>query len=184
MALRLFALQLPVRISRRSTAGSSAQLPKRGDVVVFRHPTENADFIKRVIGLPGDTVEVRGGVLILNGKPVTRQALPPFAMPISDNSPCKVVAAERRRSSPTRSAATATASIPAYRETLPGGPSYTVLDQVDNGRGRRFPGRHGARRPRLPDGRQSRRQPRQPLLRRPKAASAWCRSKISSAARR
>src|SRR4249919_1116232 len=42
-------------------------LPSRGDVVVFRHPVENADLIKRVIGLPGDTVEVRGGEVILNG---------------------------------------------------------------------------------------------------------------------
>src|SRR5207248_7490864 len=38
-----------------------AHLPHRGDVVVFRHPTEDADLIKRVIALPGDTIELRGG---------------------------------------------------------------------------------------------------------------------------
>ena len=42
-----------------STDAIFEHLPKRGDVVVFRHPTEDADFVKRVIGLPGDTIEVQ-----------------------------------------------------------------------------------------------------------------------------
>ena len=44
----------------------------RGDIVVFKHPQNGSTMIKRVIGLPGDDVEVRTGQLYLNGAPVTR----------------------------------------------------------------------------------------------------------------
>jgi len=103
--------------------------PHRGDVVVFRHPSEDEDLIKRVIGLPGDIVEVRGGWLILNRHPVRRDEQPPYAMPVSANSPCRVVP-------PATPMVAAIGNqpfcmYPAYRETLPGGPSFTVLDQVD-----------------------------------------------------
>ena len=41
--------------------------PERGDVVVFRHPVNGTDFIKRLIGLPGDTIQMKNGVLFING---------------------------------------------------------------------------------------------------------------------
>ena len=107
----------PFQLSAVQRTHVSAHLPKRGDVVVFRHPSENADLIKRVIGLPGDTIAVRGGRLILNGQAVPREKLPPFQMPVSANSPCKVVPPANRRivaSAPDAPIA----SIPAYRETL------------------------------------------------------------------
>ena len=44
--------------------------PQRGDVVVFRHPVNGQDYIKRLVGLPGETVQVIGGVLHINGQPV------------------------------------------------------------------------------------------------------------------
>lgn len=114
-----------------------AHLPRRGDVVVFRHPTENADLIKRVIGLPGDTVEVRGGRVILNGRMLARQPIPSVAITVSENSPCRTVSP----ATPVKAAIGGHTKClyRAYLETLPDGPSYTVLDQLDNGPADDFP---------------------------------------------
>lgn len=102
--------------------------PKRGDVVVFRHPWEDTDLVKRVIGLPGDTVELRDGKLILNGRLVGREPLPPYKLPVSENMPCRVVPPALPVEAQVGS--TTYCIIPAFRETLPGGPSYTVLDET------------------------------------------------------
>lgn len=112
-------------------------LPRRGDVVVFRHPSSDTDLIKRVIGLPGDTVALSRGRLILNGKPVRRQPLPPFRLPISANTPCRAVPPAQPVG-----VQIGTRGYCLYRdylETLPGGPAYTVLDQVDGGPADDFP---------------------------------------------
>jgi len=109
-----------------------SNLPARGDVAVFRPPGGDMEFVKRVIGLPGDTVEVRGGMLILNGRNLPREALRPFAMPISPNSPCKVVPPAQPMIAGVQGAFRCL--YPAYRETLPGGPTYTVLDQIESPR--------------------------------------------------
>jgi signal peptidase I len=107
-------------------------LPDRGDVVVFR-AGDGGDFVKRVIGLPGDTVAAQGGMLIVNGRPISREQARTFAMPISANSPCRVVPGATSMVGRTAEGAPA-CLYPAYRETLSGGKSYFVIDQVSNQR--------------------------------------------------
>jgi signal peptidase I len=50
--------------------------PKRGDIIVFKHPIEGKDFIKRCVGVPGDTVEVRNDVVYVNGQSVNDYCMP------------------------------------------------------------------------------------------------------------
>ena len=101
------------------------KMPKRGDIVIVTPPGQSDDYIKRVIGLPGDTVEVRAGRLVLNGQPVASQVRPPAMIPVDPNAPCGLEFAGSRVMSDD---GTAYCRLPIVRETLPGGPSYDTID--------------------------------------------------------
>ena len=64
------------------------RMPERGDIVIVTPPGTRTDYIKRVIGLPGDTLRMVDGQLFINGQPVKRQTLSPDMVPIDINSPC------------------------------------------------------------------------------------------------
>ncbi|MBD9386433.1 signal peptidase I [Rhizobium sp. CG4] len=92
-----------------------ASEPERGDIIVFRlPPNPEVDYIKRLVGLPGDRIQVTNGVLFINGKPVPKQPDGTFTSdyrldPGSD--------------------------VPVFRETLDNGVTYDTLDQVQDSRG-------------------------------------------------
>ena len=70
-----YGVRLPV-VNKKIVANND---PKRGDVMVFRYPRDTSiDYIKRVVGLPGDEVSYRAQKLYLNGKPVPTEALPDY----------------------------------------------------------------------------------------------------------
>jgi signal peptidase I len=101
------------------------KLPARGDVVIVTPPGGNQDYIKRVIGLPGDTVEVRDGRLILNGKRVKAEPRPPAMIPVDANAPCGINQFWGRR---VETSEGAFCRLPIVRETLPNGATYDTID--------------------------------------------------------
>jgi signal peptidase I len=102
-----------------------AGVPERGDVVIVTPPGGNQDYIKRVIGLPGDTVEVREGRLILNGKPVAASLRPPAMIPVDANSPCGINQFwDRKVDTPNG----IFCRLPIVHETLPNGVNYDTID--------------------------------------------------------
>ena len=102
--------------------------PHYGDVVIAVPPDRAEDYIKRVIGLPGDTIAVVDGRIMLNGKLVPRTAEPPVEIPIDANAPCERFTygdAQVRLPS-----GKMVCELPAYREWLPNGANYVVIDHM------------------------------------------------------
>lgn len=101
------------------------RLPERGDIVIVTPPGGSDDWIKRVIGLPGDTIEVRGGRLILNGKPVKAVERPPVMVPVDANVPCGIEFSGFKVTGPDGKDY---CRLPIVRETLPNGITYDTID--------------------------------------------------------
>lgn len=101
-------------------------LPERGDVVIVTPPGRATDYIKRVIGLPGDRLQVRDGIVWLNGAPVKRAARGEEMLPIDANTTCDPAHYAGRRVEATNGSAAC--RLPVFRETLPNGRSYDTID--------------------------------------------------------
>ena len=127
----LFAAKWPYGYSRYSLPFDAplipgrimADQPERGDVVIFKHPLDGSDYIKRVIGLPGDRVQVVAGIVHLNGEPLEYERVEDFVLPIPPQDRCAQARFVRRQPDGTFACV-----YPQFRETLPNGRSYNVLD--------------------------------------------------------
>ena len=105
------------------------RLPKRGDIVIVTPPGTRTDYIKRVIGLPGDALRMVDGQLYINGQPVKRQTLAPDMIPIDANSPCGSEHDPALYDFRVRGAdGKAYCRVPVVRETLPDGHSYETVE--------------------------------------------------------
>jgi signal peptidase I len=101
----------------------------RGDVAVFKWPSDNrTDYIKRIIGLPGDKIQMIKGVLHLNGAPVKRKLVTEFKVWDTPNSTCGNPQSKLYLYRRVLASGEAVCILPQYREYLPGGRNYLTLD--------------------------------------------------------
>ena len=103
--------------------------PERGDVVVFRHPVTGRDFIKRLIGLPGDRIQMKAGVLHINGAPVQLQDDGIFEEIAAPQGPQRL--RPRCENAPVGDGGICRKSR--QIETLPNGVSHAILNIGDQG---------------------------------------------------
>jgi len=101
------------------------KMPERGDIVIVTPPGQSDDYIKRVIGLPGDTIEVRDGRLVINGTPITSERRPPAMVPVDANVPCGI---EFSGFQVQQADGKLYCRLPIVRETLPNGVTYDTID--------------------------------------------------------
>lgn len=104
--------------------------PERGDVVILTHPENKQDYIKRVIGLPGETIELRLGQVFINGKPLEQEAQPSMELPVDANNDCNELdfpGALRRDQD-----GTIYCTVSIIREKLPNGKYWDIIDVTDS----------------------------------------------------
>jgi signal peptidase I len=119
--VQTLAVQLP-----ESTTRIWGSVPQRGDIVILKPAGKTDDLIKRVIGLPGDILEMRNGLIILNGKPITQEVQPALDLAVDINSPCNDD--EFPGSMTQDKDGKRHCYLPIIRETLPNGVSYDTID--------------------------------------------------------
>jgi len=100
-----------------------ARAPRRGDIVIFKHPLDQTDYIKRVIAVPGDRIALSDGRPILNGTALPQRRMADFVIPVSLNTGCHSGGREVRGQT-----GQSLCAYTRFRETLPSGKSYGVLD--------------------------------------------------------
>lgn len=100
-------------------------MPQRGDIVIVTPPGQSTDYIKRVIGLPGETIQVVGGTVLINGRPLRQERLSERTrIPVDENVPCEEEGGRFRTAEEGRT----WCRMPVVREYLPDGRHYDTID--------------------------------------------------------